>query len=232
MVENIASFEKCLAALFDKLEKKSSNLIDHIFVYIDLDRLSKSDLSKLLFGESFSLITNKRKIFQTIFTDDLLAFAFLSKVSFQKLETLCSEINADIFEERAKGHIKNIYNQLLKNNIVDETEPKKFKITKDVDIFECEINISEADFIKSEIEIEIEKFINMKVQIGKTEFWIEYGAIFTKLSPVYRHLLSIPASNSAVERTFSSAKFIFDDLKGSSSVETVESQVFAVVENL
>ena len=38
--------------------------------------------------------------------------------------------------------------------------PQKSKITKGVDIFKCEINVSEAEFIKSEIEIE--KFINTK----------------------------------------------------------------------
>ena len=221
-------FQNELSILFDKLEKNNSTLIDQIFAYIKLIDLSKSELGMHLFGESLKLIIIKRKIFGKLFNDDVLAYAFLSKVSFEKLSVLCQEISAEECQRKAKDRIFHIFELLKQNELIQNTEHShKRSKNSNEDIFD---NNHENEH-NLDLSTELEKFNAIKSTLVQNDFWKEFGNIFQILSLIYRHLSSIPATNSSVERAFSQCKYIFDDLSGNLSEESLEAQLMACIQS-
>lgn len=228
----VQNFQEKFCQNFDLLEKKDSNLLDQIEVYLDLKDLAQAIETKEIIGEKLLLAIESTNLFSTIFSKESIAFYYLSRYSFSKMNSNGSnpEIKPDELEQTAIEFIKKLYIQMKKTNLLpkpssenSQSQQPSGKKRSRFDDDSDEAEICEID--SSEIDNELAIFENTKSKLKCLDFWNSFGSQMPILSMIYRHLSCIPAANSAVERAFSSSKLVFDDLSSNSSLETIEAQM-------
>lgn len=97
---------------------------------------------------------------------------------------------------------------------------------KKVSAIESAMNQVEAVQSYDSIREELKNFANTTSAMTGDDFWL-HNIGFECLKKVYRSLKSITASNSCIERLFSEASFVYNELAQKSNPETIEARISA-----
>ena len=68
---------------------------------------------------------------------------------------------------------------------------------------------------------ELNKFINFTTDMTGDKFWRNYNSGFPNLFPLFKQLKSIQVTSASIERIFSKAKLIYNDLAGNLDVDMI-----------
>ena len=224
-LRQLHNFQQKLCHSFDILEKKDSDLLDQLNVYITVSKLSVEPECTILVGDALNKIMKMQSTIEAFISEDTLSYCYLSKVDFKFVFQDLNFINPDALLNRAKMKIKTILNRSVKLPVElnQDTNPPKNPDSHNDSLFEP----PQTTPTESEKVMEIdyfEKFESLE-GLNRKAFWMSHKNDLQQLFAVYLHLRSIPGSNSSVERSFSVSRRIFDDLKNSTSNESIESQV-------
>lgn len=74
---------------------------------------------------------------------------------------------------------------------------------------------------KTKFSYELDLFINVSSSLTGTEFWSAHKLEFPNLFRIYTKLRCIQPTSASVERLFSTAKLVFDDLAANMDVDTL-----------
>lgn len=84
---------------------------------------------------------------------------------------------------------------------------------------------NKASVPQSRRHSELQKFLASTSDLVSSEFWEAYKKDLPNLYEIYNLCLSIQPTNASVERLFSLAKLIYDDLAGRMDPETIFCQL-------
>ena len=236
MLRKVSMFQENLCEHFDTLENRNSDLLDQLSVYIKVWKLSKESVCTSILGDSLQIIMEQESTVEAFLSNDTLAYCYLSKIDFHFVFSGLGHIDPSVLLERAKLRIRSIIEQsgqTLNSSVSKSMNlPKGMNANSHTDsLFERPV-APPPNQINEAVGIEIDyfkKFDSLK-DFNRIQFWQNYKNELTVLFDVYLHLRSIPASNSSVERSFSIAGRIFDDLKNSTSDASIEAQVTICIE--
>ena len=221
ILKKISNFETTLCSYFDILEAKDSDLLDQMKVFVKLVKLSKEKVCTDIVGNSLGYIVNNPSTINTFLSDDTLAYAYLSKINFDYTFANMPNIDTKALVKQAKTRIRMI---AMKCFMAESKVQQAMSINdkEDPDLFEpVSDTVIEEDLF--------EKF-DQPSGLRTIAFWAEKKAEFKLLFKIYLQLRSIPASNSSIERAFSVAGRIFDELKASTSDDSIEAQIALCLE--
>ena len=226
-LDQVSEFQKKLCSFFDILENKDSDLLDQLNIYIKLSELALDYSCTRVIGDTLETLMNKKSTFDAFISDDTLAYCYLSKINFKFVFRNLPKVDSESLLKRAKDRVKFLMSQL--GNAVPECqlETGESAIHND-DLFEKEVE--EVKDTANQNDDSLTKFESLK-GLNRAAFWLKSQNDFPSLFMVYLHLRSIPASNLIVERGFSTAGRIFDELKSSTSSESIEAQVAICLDN-
>ena len=219
LLRRIAEIEKQLCDSFTTLENKNSDLLDQMKCYVNVFKLSKQNCCLSIFGDKLTEIMQMPSTIDGFLGEDTLAYCYLSKLDFEFAFADCPHLNPQNLLEKAKMRIRALIKQ-------HQTEPDQIvyvEASEDEDeFFKMPQNESSGDQPETCV---FQKFEDKGFMHKKNKFWLAYKSEMPLLFAVYVSLRSIPASNSSIERSFSIAGLIFDDLKSSTSPESIEAQI-------
>ena len=72
---------------------------------------------------------------------------------------------------------------------------------------------------------DLAEFKHSKSNLVGDQFWSTHSNVFPELFALYRKLLPIQLTNASVERLFSQANLVYDNLSGSLDPETIFSKL-------
>lgn len=224
LLRKMSEYQQRLSEFFDILERKDSDLLDQLDVYEKLLRLSTNSTCTNLFGNHFVDLVKKQSTIQAFLSDDTLAYCYLSKIKFDFVFKDFTFIDSTELVNKAKLRIKYLAKQF------ENDSQQVSGIQVQVDSSRAHTNRLFEQNVPSNIEPEdpyadlFDEFESIK-DGDRAGFWQKNGKRLKVLLKVYMHLRSIPASNSSIERSFSLAGRIFDELKSSTSEDSIEAQV-------
>ena len=115
---------------FNVIEKKNSNLLTHLKVYVGQHQLSMTKNTQDKIGNMLELIILNEKYQNIFLSKDSLAFGVLSKVNFSFITRQIPQLQLKDLEGQANEHINNLAKQFIQTNNFMDTQTnvaKKYK---------------------------------------------------------------------------------------------------------